>query len=70
MIYQHKTIAVKAAIQTVEKAMSVAGGSAYFRKSGLERCFRDVQAARFHPFQERKQYVFSGRIALGLEPVA
>ena len=69
LIYQHKTIAVKGAIQTVEKAIAVAGGSAYFRNLGLERCFRDVQAARFHPFQERKQYVFSGRVALGLEPV-
>lgn len=68
LIYQHKTIAVKGAIQTVEKAIAVAGGSAYFRNLGL-RCFRDVQAARFHPFQERKQYVFSGRVALGLDPV-
>ncbi len=69
MIYQHKTIAVKGAIQTVEKAIAVVGGSAYFRNLGLERSFRDVQAARFHPFQERKQYVFSGRVALGLAPV-
>ena len=68
-IYQYKTIAVKGAIQTVDKAIAVVGGSAYFRDSGLERCFRDVQAARFHPFQERKQYVFSGRVALGLDPV-
>ncbi len=69
LIYQYKTIAVKGAIQTVEKAIAVVGGSAYFRDLGLERCFRDVQAARFHPFQERKQYVFSGRVALGLDPV-
>ncbi len=68
-IYQYKTIAVKGAIQTVEKAIAVVGGSAYFRDLGLERCFRDVQAARFHPFQERKQYVFSGRVALGLDPM-
>ena len=69
LIYQYKTIVVKAVTQTVDKAISVTGGSAYFRNLGLERCFRDVQAARFHPFQERKQYVFSGRIALGLDPV-
>ncbi|MCH8831972.1 MAG: acyl-CoA/acyl-ACP dehydrogenase [Chloroflexi bacterium] len=69
LVYQYKTMAVRGAIQTVEKAISVVGGAAYFRNSGLERCLRDVQAARFHPFQERKQYVFSGRIALGLDPV-
>ena len=60
---------MKGAIQTVEKAFGVVGGSAYFRDLGLERCFRGVQAARLHPFQERKQYVFSGRVALGLDPV-
>lgn len=69
LIYRYKTITVKAAIQTVEKALATAGGAAFFRNHGLERCFRDIQASRFHPFQERKQYVFSGRIALGLEPV-
>ena len=69
LIYQYKTIAVKGAIQTVDKAIAAVGGAAYFRNLGLERCFRDVQAARFHPFQERKQYVFSGRVALGLDPV-
>ena len=53
----------------MEKAICVVGGAAYFRDLGLERCFRDVQAARFHPFQERKQYVFSGRVALGMDPV-
>lgn len=69
LIFQYKTIAVNGAIKTVEKEIAVVGGSAYFRELGLERCFRDVQAARFHPFQERKQYVFSGRVALGLDPV-
>ena len=54
LIYRYKTIAVKGAIQTVDKAIAAVGGAAYFRNLGLERCFRDVQAARFHPFQERK----------------
>jgi len=56
-------------IKAVEKAMEVCGGSSFFRSLGLERLFRDVQAARFHPWQERKQYSFTGRIALGLDPV-
>lgn len=37
------------AIATVEKAVEIAGGRAYFRKSPLERLARDVRAARFPP---------------------
>jgi alkylation response protein AidB-like acyl-CoA dehydrogenase len=66
---RYKTIVVRGAIRTVEKAMEAVGGSSFFRSLGLERCFRDVQGARFHPFQERRQYLFSGRVALGLDPV-
>jgi acyl-CoA dehydrogenase len=64
-----KTIAANAAIATVDKAVEVVGGSAFFRKAGLERLWRDVQGARFHPLPEKKQVVFSGRVALGLPPV-
>ena len=69
LIYRHKTIATNAAISAVEKSLAVAGGQSYFRGLGLERRFRDIQAARFHPFQEPRQYRFSGRIALGLDPI-
>jgi acyl-CoA dehydrogenase len=51
----------------VEKAKEVAGGAAFYRALGLERLFRDVQAARFHPLQEKPQAVFTGRFALGLD---
>jgi alkylation response protein AidB-like acyl-CoA dehydrogenase len=44
-----KEIVVEHAIETVEKAVAIAGGSAYFRKSPLERLARDVRAGRFHP---------------------
>jgi hypothetical protein len=49
--------------------MEVASGPGFYRSAGLERCFRDIQGVRYHPWQERKQYRFSGRVALGLEPV-
>jgi alkylation response protein AidB-like acyl-CoA dehydrogenase len=65
----YRTAAGRAAMRTVDKAIEAVGGSAYFRNMGLERCFRDVQGVRFHPIQERKQYVFSGRHALGLDPM-
>jgi acyl-CoA dehydrogenase len=64
-----KTIAARAAIQTVEKAMEVVGGAAFFRSLGLERLFRDVQGALYHPLHEKRQQLFTGRLALGLDPV-
>jgi len=45
--------------------MEVAGGAAFYRKTGLERTFRDIQAARFHPLQEKPQLDLTGRVALG-----
>ena len=64
-----KTIAANAVIATVEKALEVAGGAGYFRKHGLERLLRDAHGAQFHPLPEKRQQRFTGRIALGLEPV-
>lgn len=63
-----RTLAGRAAIRATEKAVEVAGGGAFYRSLGLERLFRDVQAARFHPLQEKPQIVFTGRLALGLDP--
>jgi acyl-CoA dehydrogenase len=60
-----RTLVGKAAIDTVNKAMEVAGGMAFYRKAGLERAFRDVQAARFHPLQEKPQLDLAGKVALG-----
>ena len=53
------------AIATVEKALELSGGSAFYRKNALERLFRDIQAARFHPLQEKPQLDLAGRVALG-----
>ena len=64
-----KTIAANACIQTVEKAFEVVGGGAFFRSVGLERLLRDVHGAQFHPLQEKRQHLFTGRVALGLDPV-
>lgn len=60
-----RTLLGQAALETVEKAMEAAGGAAFYRSQGLERAFRDVQAARFHPLQEKPQLRYSGRLALG-----
>lgn len=65
----YKTLIAKATIETVQKALEVAGGPGFFRRLGLERLFRDVQGAAYHPMPEKKQQLFSGRLALGLDPV-
>ena len=62
-----RTLVGRAAIRAVEKAMEVVGGAAFFRGLGLERLWRDVQAARFHPLQEKHQLRYTGRLALGLD---
>ena len=68
-VFVYKTIVARSALCAVERALEVCGGASFFRSAGIERILRDIQGARFHPWQERKQYVFSGRVALGLEPV-
>jgi acyl-CoA dehydrogenase len=55
------------AIKTVERAMELAGGASFYRDLGLERAFRDVQAGRFHPLQEKPQLRYTGRVTLGLD---
>jgi len=61
------TLTAKAAVETVERAMELVGGASFFRDLGLERAFRDVQGARFHPLQEMPQLELTGRMALGME---
>ncbi|MBT6144062.1 MAG: acyl-CoA/acyl-ACP dehydrogenase [Gemmatimonadetes bacterium] len=48
----------------VTKAMELAGGQGFFRNHGLERLFRDVQAAKYHPLQEKDQHQFTGEYIL------
>jgi alkylation response protein AidB-like acyl-CoA dehydrogenase len=62
-----RTLVAGAAIRTVELALEVAGGAAFHRDLGLERAFRDVQGARFHPLQQKPQLRYTGRLALGLD---
>jgi acyl-CoA dehydrogenase len=61
-----RTLCGQGAIRTVEAAMDLVGGAAFLRGTGLERLFRDVQGARFHPLPVAKQHTLSGRLALGL----
>jgi alkylation response protein AidB-like acyl-CoA dehydrogenase len=62
-----RAIIAEAAVRAVEKAMEVAGGASFYRAAGLERLFRDVQGARFHPMPQKQQLRLAGRAALGLD---
>lgn len=64
-----KTIATDAAIDTVRLAMEVGGGAAYASAGGIERLFRDVHGALYHPLTAAQQERFTGRLALGLDPL-
>ena len=61
-----RTLVGRSAIDVGARALEVAGGAGFFTSQGLERRFRDLQAARFHPLQERQQQLYAGRFTLGL----
>jgi alkylation response protein AidB-like acyl-CoA dehydrogenase len=69
-ILVRKTIAANAVLATAEKALEITGGAGFYRKLGLERMLRDVHGAQFHPLQEKRQLLFTGRISLGLDPIS
>lgn len=64
-----KTICASAVIASAEKAMEVTGGAGFFRKLGLEKLLRDAHGAQFHPLPEKRQQLFTGRLAMGLDPI-
>lgn len=64
-----KTIVAEAVKRTADKALEATGGGGYYRASLLERMLRDAHAALFHPMQPKKQHRFTGRMAMGLDPV-
>ncbi len=55
-----KTNVAEACKQTVGDAMESIGGQSFYKKNELERIFRDVQAAAFHPLPKWNQYAFTG----------
>ncbi|MET0907946.1 MAG: acyl-CoA dehydrogenase family protein, partial [Ilumatobacteraceae bacterium] len=56
-----------AGIEVCDLAMELAGGPAYFKGSPIERAYRDIRAAKFHPFTPEATLVHAGRLALGLD---
>ena len=57
----------RSAMEVGSRAMDVAGGAGFYRAAGLEQRFRDLQAARFHPLQDRQQQLYAARFVLGAD---
>ena len=68
-ILTRKSIAARAVKTSVELAANIIGGPGFFRSHPFERVVRDIRAIQFHPLPEKHQQLFSGRIALGLDPL-
>ena len=55
-----------AGMEVCDLAMDVAGGQAFFKGSVIERAYRDIRAATFHPLTPETTLLESGRDALGV----
>jgi alkylation response protein AidB-like acyl-CoA dehydrogenase len=60
--------AVEAAFRIVDRALDLSGGFGMFKKSELERLFRDCRAGRFHPANASLTHELVGKMALGIDP--
>ena len=60
--------AVEGAWKIVDTAMELSGGFGMFKKSELERLFRDARAGRFHPANAALTREFVSKTALGINP--
>jgi alkylation response protein AidB-like acyl-CoA dehydrogenase len=63
---KHRT--VEAAFRVADQALDLSGGFGMFKKSELERLFRDCRAGRFHPANPALTHEIVGKIALGINP--
>lgn len=63
---KHRT--VEAAFRVADRALDLSGGFGMFKKSELERLFRDARAGRFHPANPLLTHEIVGKISLGINP--
>ena len=62
--------AVETGWKVVDHALDLSGGFGMFKKSELERLFRDARAGRFHPANAALSHEFIGKGMLGINPDA
>jgi alkylation response protein AidB-like acyl-CoA dehydrogenase len=63
---KHRT--VESVFRIADRALDLSGGFGMFKKSELERLFRDARAGRFHPANPMLTHEIVGKIALGINP--
>ena len=56
------------AVQAVDLLYNVAGATAIYATSRLDRCLRDVHTAAAHVWVAPDTYELAGRLLLGLDP--
>ncbi len=59
---------VEDAFRIADRALDLSGGFGMFRKSELERLFRDARAGRFHPANSALTHELVGKMTLGINP--
>ena len=64
-----KSVAADALITVVRQAMEICGGAG-FANGGIERLYRDIHGVLYHPLPADRQRLFTGRVALGNDPVS
>jgi alkylation response protein AidB-like acyl-CoA dehydrogenase len=67
-IVSAKYRAVEGAWRVVDRALDLSGGFGMFKKSEMERLFRDARAGRFHPANSMLSHELVGKLALGINP--
>jgi alkylation response protein AidB-like acyl-CoA dehydrogenase len=63
-ILSRKTNVANACIGVVTRAMEIVGGPGFYRSFGLERLFRDIQGAKYHPLPQADQQQSLGEFLL------
>ncbi|HEY3157749.1 MAG TPA: acyl-CoA dehydrogenase family protein [Vicinamibacterales bacterium] len=67
-IFSMKHKVVDAAFRVADRALDLSGGFGMFKKSELERLFRDARAGKFHPANPLLTHEIVGKISLGINP--
>jgi alkylation response protein AidB-like acyl-CoA dehydrogenase len=65
LVQAAKRTVVTEAVEVVDLALQAVGGASYFKRSPLERAYRDVRAGEYHPFTPEATLLYLGRLALG-----
>jgi alkylation response protein AidB-like acyl-CoA dehydrogenase len=67
-IFSVKYHAVESAWRVIDHALDLAGGFGIFRRSGIERLFRDGRLGRIHPANSALTHEIMAKTLLGINP--